>query len=280
MSVILSIEDGAPWYLSPSIWVVPGDDPNGSPGFPTFNSKNYVWSRVYNSGTTTAYNAIVNFYWTEPSSLITRKTAKKIGSSSVILGPGESKDVLCLTPWYPNWGNDKHICLITEVFSYSDPLPPHGDNDPFNPPADRHVAQRNIIVESITPNKRTIVIPFIASNSARMCSDEISLQARRAPIKDLSELKTVIGLEELPKEMEYVEELGITSYRCGDQITNIGKPTLTLSINKEDQTGMALVVRLPKEYDTNTGSFFLVEELICDEVVGGIGVLVMLENNE
>ncbi len=43
---------------------------------------------------------------------------------------------------------------------------------------------------------------------------------------------------------------------------------------------MALVVRLPKEYDTNTGSFFLVEQLICDEVVGGIGFLVMLENNE
>lgn len=280
MSVILSIEDGTPWYLSPNIWVVPGNDPNGAPGFPTFNSQSYVWSRVYNSGTTTVYHAIVNFYWTEPSTLITRKTAKKIGSSSVILGPGETKDVLCLTPWYPNWGNDKHICLISEVFSSSDPLPPHGDNDPFNPPADRHVAQRNIIVQSANPSNRTVVIPFIAANAGRMCSDEISLQVRRAPIKDLSELKRVIGLEELPKEMDEIEEFGMTWYRCGDQITDVGETKVTLNINKEDQTGMALVVRLPKEYDNNAGSFFLIEELVCDEVVGGIGFLVMVENNE
>ena len=34
MAVELEIRDGDPWYLSPDVWTVPGNDPEGPPGLP------------------------------------------------------------------------------------------------------------------------------------------------------------------------------------------------------------------------------------------------------
>ena len=39
MAVALEIRDGNPWwYLSTDLWVVPGDDPDGTPGPPVAGS--------------------------------------------------------------------------------------------------------------------------------------------------------------------------------------------------------------------------------------------------
>jgi hypothetical protein len=101
MAVELWIDDGDPWYLSPDIWVVPGNDPNGLPGIPILNMPSYVWARVHNRGTTGVSNATVRYYWADPSMAITPSTATLIGTSYVNLTPGETKEVLCLTRWIP-----------------------------------------------------------------------------------------------------------------------------------------------------------------------------------
>src|SRR5690242_16805294 len=42
-SADLLIEDGTPnWWLSPDIWAVPGNDPNGTPGTPAGGDTAYV----------------------------------------------------------------------------------------------------------------------------------------------------------------------------------------------------------------------------------------------
>jgi len=142
MTVELWMDDGNPWYLSPDIWVVPGADPLAAPGQPTEDEPAYVWGRVHNRGTFDVSDATVRFYWADPSTLVTRASANLIGTSSAALAAGETKDVLCLTQWLPQFVNEGHECLIAEAFAPADPLPPHAPTDPFNVPTDRHVAQR------------------------------------------------------------------------------------------------------------------------------------------
>ena len=44
--VLLEIEDGDPWYLSPNVWTVPGTNPEGPPGLPIAGKPAYLWARL------------------------------------------------------------------------------------------------------------------------------------------------------------------------------------------------------------------------------------------
>src|SRR5713226_432877 len=143
MAVTLEIRHGNPWYLSPDVWTVPGDDPEGPPGLPIVGRPAYIWAKVRNNGSNAVTNATVRFYWANPSIGFNRTTATLVGSAFVNLGPGGIQDVLCLTPWVPIFVNQGHECVLAEAFHPSDPLPPGQD---FNASSDRHVAQRNLSV--------------------------------------------------------------------------------------------------------------------------------------
>jgi hypothetical protein len=68
MSVQLVIRDGNPyWYLSPDIWVVPGNDPSGPPGSPIAGQTAYLGARVANTGSTGANGVRVDFYGANPA---------------------------------------------------------------------------------------------------------------------------------------------------------------------------------------------------------------------
>ncbi len=145
MPTLLEIEDGNPWWLSPDIWVVPGSDPNGSPGQPVAGEPAFLWARVHNKGREAASGARVNFYWSNPAAGVLRSTSTMVGSAFVDLNPGDTKEVLCVIPWIPVIVNDGHECLVAEVIHFSDPLPSPLP-DPFNPPTYRQVAQKNLTV--------------------------------------------------------------------------------------------------------------------------------------
>ena len=279
MAIELWIDDGNPWYLSPDIWVVPGDDPNGAPGVPIVGVSGYVWARVHNRGTTPVTNATVRYYWADPSMVITPNTATLIGTSFVSLLAGETKEVLCLSQWTPVWVNDGHECLIAQAFQASDPLPAGGQNDPFDPPNDRHTAQRNVnLVMALRSN--LIVQCFAAGNTARFRTEEVTVVARRAPIETIKNLGKTLGLKRLPGEMDEINEFGLQPHRCGEQIERIGEPKLTLKLQPGQQIGLALAIRVKEDADPETGALFLVEQFVRDKLVGGIGVLALGRDRE
>src|SRR5689334_1634761 len=105
MAVQLEIFDGNPWWLSPDIWVVPGDDPEGTPGSPIAGDNAYLWARVHNTGKDRVENATVRFFWADPSVGFDRNTANIIGTANVTLNGGQTSEVLCLTPWVPIFVN-------------------------------------------------------------------------------------------------------------------------------------------------------------------------------
>src|SRR5690242_6133425 len=115
MSVQLEIRDGVPWYVSTDLWTVPGD-PEAAPGPPRSGEPCYLYARVRNGGKSPVTDAVVRFYWANPSVGFNRRTATSVGSAFVSLEPGETADVLCLTPWTPTFVNRGHVCILAEAF--------------------------------------------------------------------------------------------------------------------------------------------------------------------
>jgi len=197
MPVELEIPDGDPWYLSPNIWTVPGSDPEGPAGAPVEGDPCYLWARVTNNGNFLVQNATVRFYWANPSVGFDRTTANLVGTSFVTLSAGETQDVLCLTPWYPEYVNQGHECVLAEAFHPSDdPLP---GTVQFNVPTDRHVAQRNLSV--ISSPDGAFMMAFSMHNPSRKAK-RIKLKIRTQPLKTLHllavqfNIKKYLGLKE------------------------------------------------------------------------------------
>jgi hypothetical protein len=220
----------------------------------------------------------VNYYWANPSLVITSATATPIGTSFVSLLAGETKDVLCVTPWIPTWVNNGHECLIAEAFHASDPLPPRGANDPFDPQAIRNSAQLNLGVALAMANQLA-VYSFATANAARFHSAQVTLRARRAPIKMLAKIQANLGLMKLPEELGDSEEFGLQPYRCGEQVESVGKPELTLHLEVGEQRAMALVVRFP-ERRRGVSALYFIEQIVHDKVVGGVAALVVAKADE
>ncbi|MFQ3221352.1 MAG: hypothetical protein ACI8R9_002861 [Paraglaciecola sp.] len=163
MSIELEIQDGSPhWWNSSDVWVVPGNDPSGSPGQPIAGQTAYLWGRVHNNGSTFANSAQVNFYWSNPATGVLRSNSTFIGASFVDLDPGETQEVLCLTPWMPTIVNDGHECIVAEVIHVADPLPSPLP-DAFDPPAYLQIAQRNLSVLSMKTSMMILPIELAAS---------------------------------------------------------------------------------------------------------------------
>ena len=275
MAVELWINDGTPWYLSPDIWTVPSDDPNDPPGIPFANVSAYVWARVRNQGSNAVNNATVRFYWANPSSAINDSTANLIGSSSVSLAAGETKPVLCVTPWIPQWVNNGHECLIAEAFAPSDALPPRSPATPYDVPGWRQMAQKNLTIGAAAMRMMHYIHPFLAGNLS--AGRAIRLVARRAPLETLKPLAAGLGLRTLPEEAEGLKEFGLQPYRCGDVIQEKAKPEFSMELPPKHQQGMALTVRLPKEFKSGTGALFLIEQFEGEKITGGVGVLIVPE---
>ncbi len=158
MAASLLIRDGDTyWWNSPDIWVIPGSDPNGSPGQPIAGQSAFVWVRVQNTGDVAVMGARINFYWANPTTGVYRSTANYIGSSFVDLSAGETKEVLCVTPWIPVIVNDGHECLVAEVIHTADPLPTPLP-DEFNAKIYRQIAQKNLSVLNASMRTMSLTI--------------------------------------------------------------------------------------------------------------------------
>ena len=273
MSVQLQINDGNPWYLSPDIWVVPGSDPSGPQGIPSAGQSSYVWARVHNTGTDGVAGAAVNYYWANPATMITQDTATPIGVSYVDLDAGQTSEVLCLTPWVPSWVNGGHECLIAEVVSAADPPPARTPDDPFDPPGERQMAQRNLNL--IHATQGLVVFPFLIGNAPRLRTGEVTVEVKRAPVELLRVQLVALQLKRLPEEMAETNEFGIQLYNCGDQVGSVGKNRISLRLAAGDQQGLALTVHVP-EKQSGHGALYLIEQRDQQRIVGGIGVLVLV----
>lgn len=270
----LTIRDGDPWWASPDVWPVPGSDPEGSPGTPIVGEPCYVWARVHNRGDDKARNATVHFYWSNPAVGFDRTTATRIGTGYVTVAGDETAEVLCLTPWVPEYVNEGHVCLLAEVFH--DPLDPLPATEEFNVPADRHVAQRNIsVLEVAEAMEGQFAFTFEIHNTERI-PRIFTVTAEQVGFDEVEALDALFGPEfELPQEGE-AENVGFVAGRCPtpDAIEDAEPRVTDLQLDAGRRTGFSLVGEL-----AGGGALFNVvlqaeQRIEQNEPLGGLSVLV------
>lgn len=265
MAVELWIDDGDPWYLSDDIWVVPGSDPNGSPGVPTAGSSAYVWARVHNRGSSSVTGATVRWYWADPSTTITRGSAHLIGTSYVDLAAGETKEVLCLTAWTPSWVNGGHECLFAEAFASSDPLASSDASSSFDVVGDRHVAQRNISVAEAAEGSAMTRMMFVVTNPARFHQEKVLVRARALPPEALKRIAPSLGLAKDLRQGPPARAL------IGHPRETKRESAFALPLRPGTQGLLELEVTLAS---ADAPALVGVEQLVEDKVVGGLALLV------
>lgn len=268
MSVELEIRDGSPrWWLSPDIWTVPGDDPEGSPGIPIEGSTTYVWAHVHNVGQTPIQNARVRFYWAIPAIGLTRSAAFHIGDAFVSLLPDEASDVLCLAPWETVYVNGGHECLLAEAFHDVGPLP----GSAFNVRSNRHVAQINLSV--VRARNHRFVLPFEVHNPGNG-QGAFTILALPGTLDELRSSaspsnKAVLAQAELGRPTR----LALSRHQCPDD-EELGEPKVQidgLQLPPRGRTGFTLA----GEIEGGSAVVHILQLVDGQREVGGLSVLIL-----
>jgi hypothetical protein len=266
MPVELEIHDGNPWWLSPDIWAVPGNDPEGTPGLPVAGQSCYLWARVTNNGISSINNAEVRFYWANPSAGFDRNTANLVGTSNVNLLSGQSADVLCLTPWIPEYLNNGHECVLAEAFHSSlDPLPATPD---FNVPSDRHVAQLNL---SVVQAVQGFFTQPITLNNTWRAENRFQIKAYQGKINQLKPFAQRFRIELSESEGKLVNAAFVDHKRPTEgEFGNLDNRALELSIPGKGTRFKSLVGRVEGK-----NTLVHVGQYRKGQLVGGISMLVV-----
>lgn len=276
MSVQLLIQDGNPyWYLSPDIWVVPGNDPSGAPGSPIAGQPAYLWAHVANTGRTVANSVRVDFYWANPALQVTRSNATFVGSAFADIPAGGSQDALCLVSWTPVIVNDGHECLVAVANHAGDPLP-NPLPDAFDPPTYPQVAQKNltVLVASIQAAMLTITV-----SGLQRIDKFVILTSELGGELDANTLAS-LGLRGFRPAKEPAVEVGIDrERRCIGDNDPIGTDKFELHVPRGTSEAVYVTVRA-KNLAENEYQLVQIVERTKDKVLGGLGLVVVSEKTE
>jgi hypothetical protein len=267
MATELEIRDGSPhWYLSPDIWIVM--DPNDvTESMPVAGTPCYLKARVRNNGSTNVSNATVRFYWANPAIGVNRNTATFIGQSFVSLAAGGVDDVLCLTPWIPEFLNEGHECVIAEAFHQDDPI---ASTTNFNVSTDRHIAQRNLSV--LVAMHAMFHMNFEMHNGSR------KEQMFTARVEQMKIEKALKQFPDLKKQLEGKKEgklkvVEFTEERCASRDKHPGK--------HQDHSGPFTIAGFGKKQMAITGQiegdfvFLDISQYVEKLQTGGLGILIV-----
>ncbi|KAJ6100378.1 hypothetical protein N7499_000008 [Penicillium canescens] len=266
-----------PLYLNPNIWTVVGVDPTTAPlSAPRTNSTTWIWCSVANTGSQPINAVAVRFYVRDPSTVLTPGSGPPLGTSTVALLAGETKEVLCVTPWIPAWVNNGHECVVCELSASADPgvFPPDAPWD-LN---DRHVAQRNFqLVTAVSASLFTfshIVVLGLANDSMARVT------IRPGSEKVFHQTLQSVGLEErVTKNVTGSCRFGLlANYRCHNQLPEdpTNSAEIQVKLERNNQAGATAVVRGPSEgWSEGSAGLFYIEQLDNKgSLIGGSAVMV------
>jgi hypothetical protein len=272
----LIIRDGNPyWYLSPDIWVVPGNDPTGSTGSPIAGQTAYLWAHVANAGSTDANGVRVDFYWANPALQVTRSNATLVGSAYADVPAGSAQDALCLVPWTPAIVNGGHECLVAVANHASDPLPSPLP-DAFDPPTYSQVAQKNLTVLVAAMHASMLSITIAGLQRA---DKSVTLTTELGGELDAGTLASV-GLRGLRPAKGPSVEVGLdVERRCVGDKDPIGRDRLELRVPRGTSAAVHAAIRA-KNLAANEYQLVQIVERVEDKVLGGLCLVVVSAKTE
>ena len=266
-----------PLYLNPNIWTVVGADPTTAPlSAPHINSTTWIWCSVANTGSQPVAAVTVRFYVRNPSAVLTPGSGPPLGTSTVALLAGETKEVLCVTPWIPAWVNNGHECVVCELSASADPgvFPPDNPWD-LN---DRHVAQRNFQLVAAGSASRFSFSSIVVLGLANASVARVKIQPGSEKV--FRQTLQSIGLEErVTKNVTGSCRFGLlANYRCHDKLPE--DPTrsteIQIKLERNNQGGATAVVREPSDgWTEGSAGLFFIEQLDNNgSLIGGSAMMV------
>lgn len=261
-----------PPYLNPNIFFQSTfDDP--TPAIPTKNVPIFILASVKNAGKSPTINANVKFFVCDPSTVPTPTNSQLVGTSNVSLDAGETKTVLCVSAWTPQWVNEGHECVICEASASNDPAPPH-PNAGWNL-QDRHNVQRNVTIVFAPPQSFALLTPMAASG--RFFDATATLSIRRAPDSLFMPTLQLFGVRKCTNVSKESSSGLVKDYVAGAPAPKKGEERIELrGLLPNAAQGFHALVRLPEKDRDDTAAFFLVEQHDKKgQLVGGVGVLVI-----
>ena len=266
-----------PFYFNPNIFFQSTpDDP--TPAIPTKNKGVYILASVRNTGTSPAFLATVQFWVCDPSTVPTPVNSQHIGTSNVFLNAGETKTVLCVTQWIPNWKNNGHQCVICEISATNDPSPSHPTTK-WNI-QDRHVAQHNVDIRASFNFSIPTLFPMAAVGLHNETLTKVTI--RPAPDELFIPVLAKFGMRDRSNATKASTSGLVPNYVPGAPLP--GKDTLkpTLEFHElrpnSEQEFLALV-HLPEQNFADSAAVFLVEQHDTNgKLVGGVAVILLAGN--
>jgi hypothetical protein len=180
-------------YASPAIEMV---GPNGPTSVTRVGENVKINVKVHNRGGAAANGAQVEAFVSPPSTVVSPSTAFNLGTKTVDVSAGGN----ALAPafdWSPPAAFAGHECLFARVGLGSDTY-----SSVFNVIADRHVAQRNIDVLTITgervPDRRGVDFRFLITHGdARERIIGLHVTERRLDVRALRRLGRLVPLPDV-----------------------------------------------------------------------------------
>lgn len=263
----LVIRDGEPyWYLSPDIWVVPGDDPDGSPRNPVAGQRAYIWARVTNKSNVDLFDIRVDFYWANPALEITRSNITLVGFAYVDVPRNSTQEVVCLSQWLPVVVNDGHECLIAAA---SHPQFPVNEGlTRLDPLGCSQIAQKNLTVLTNNMDSLTITV-----SGYERTDKQVVLKTQLGGSLD-AETLAMLGLDGFDNTEGPALEVGLSLDRHHEPVEN---EAIELYVPKGTSRAVYLTVRV-KHLDPQRYQLLRIEEQANGSVLGGLGLVVISQN--
>ncbi len=204
--------------------------------------------------------AQVTVWWTDPTLGFLVKPENLIGFRTVPVPPrGGTATTAIMAKEIPASAPD-HICLLARVSHQLDTAPPLPD--PVN---DRHWAQRNLSVVTVTPGAPA-TLSFVVTN---FLADAATFRIRMAPVEHVEMLAGTDGVDGRP-----LTDVQATM-RLGDR-SGEGRIEIDVGLSAGEVRELDAEIVVPALDD---GSFvaFEISQMLGDTTLGGLGLVVVAD---
>ncbi|KAF2276478.1 uncharacterized protein EI97DRAFT_458404 [Westerdykella ornata] len=199
-----------------------------------------------------------------------------VGQSFVDLDAGETKEVLCLSPWTPIVVG--HFCVICEISAPEDPSP--FTSDSHWDIHDRHVAQHNIdVIEPPSVVRRPHLGSFVVAGLPN--EPYSTVIARRASDGEFKAAIRLFGGDALvQRNITADTKFGlISNFSAGDPIPDLdglGGKLVFKDLKPKEQKNVSAAVQLPHDPEHASAAVIFIEQIDAkNAVVGGLAIVAL-----
>jgi hypothetical protein len=250
---------GPDQYFNPNVYA--GDN-SGNLVSPQNGVPCYLWANVQNNSTVTAQSVSVSFFVCIPQGSVVYPETLGTGTVDQILS-GQSKKIMCTTPWTPDTSVQQHQCLTAVTTCTGSPAPsttPGTTLQQNNYQVGLHNVQVTTVSQATDSTERSFHI-IDAANAGYV-------EFVREPLAKKRNLLQRMGIESNIPEAPNGEILNI--FRKSDEKALGERVDFIAGENQEYYTKVTV-----KKYEPGTAALYNVQQFENGKLIGGVSQIII-----